>query len=78
MNAAEHELIARFHDLDPAARERVRARIAADPVQPAFDFDAWVAAVEAIRADVATHCEEDRPPLDGSALLRALHIDADL
>jgi hypothetical protein len=57
MSALEREIIEKFHQLDAEARQRVRAAIQAESsiVQvdgEPFDFEAWLAEVEVLRAEI--------------------------
>lgn len=57
MTALEQEIIEKFHQLDHAAQQRVRAAITGDTIVLApsnhdFDFDAWWAEVKALQFEI--------------------------
>lgn len=59
MSTPEHEIMEMFHQLHPAAKQRVRALIdretaieAAQADSSAFDFSTWWTAVETLQADI--------------------------
>ena len=67
MSALEREIIEKFHQLQPAAKQRIRAlieqEIAAEIQRAgasAFDYEAWFAEVEAVRVTL-------RPDTSGRA-----------
>lgn len=69
MSAIEREILEKFHQLQPPAKQRVLAMmqqtVASEIAQTEaakFDFTAWVQEVEALR--------EKLPRIDGIALLR--------
>jgi hypothetical protein len=58
MKTLEHEVIEKFRLLDKDAKKRVREIIEREidteqqPDEQAFDFDAWLAEVEALQTDI--------------------------
>jgi hypothetical protein len=52
MQSPEQEIIEKFHQLPHDAQIRVRAMLAAEAANPAFDFDAWVRDIETVRAQI--------------------------
>ena len=74
MNALEQEIIEKFYQLDPAAQQRVRKRLAEE--QPAsFDYDAWFHEVEALREEIrARHGDQS---IDGVGILRDIRAGDD-
>ena len=51
MNTLEREIIEKFQQLEPDAKQRVLQTLA-DTTQSSFDYDAWWAEVEALQADI--------------------------
>jgi hypothetical protein len=50
MSALEQEIIEKFQQLEPDAKQRVLQALTNDPL--AFDYDAWWAEVETLQADI--------------------------
>lgn len=66
MSALEREIMDLFHQLQPAAKQRIRLLIdreasnEAEPVDFAtFDYDAWWAEVEGLQADIRLRIGEN-------------------
>lgn len=57
MSALEHEIIEKFQQLQPDEKQRV-LQILKDTLQPAFDYDAWWAEVEALQTDIRARLGE--------------------
>lgn len=84
MSALEREIIEKFHQLQPAAKQRVRALIEqelASGIEPvdasAFDYDAWFRDVEMLRQQIrATHGDK-LPPMDVVGMLREIRDGED-
>jgi hypothetical protein len=60
VNAIELDIIEKFNQLDPEARQRVRQAIQSETIitqggDPDFDFDTWLAEVQTLRADIQAH-----------------------
>ena len=51
MNVLEQEIIEKFRQLEPDAKQRVLQTLA-DTAQSSFDYDAWWTEVEALQADI--------------------------
>lgn len=84
MSALEREIIEKFHQLQLAAKQRVRALIeqaVALEIQPAssstFDYDAWVAQVEALRQQIRDSHGDKMPSLDTVGILRDIRDGED-
>ncbi|MBI5670852.1 MAG: hypothetical protein HZC41_22905 [Chloroflexi bacterium] len=77
MSALEREIIEKFNQLQPAAKQRVRALIErelASEVEPvsasAFDYDAWFRDVETLRQQIRAAHADRLPPVDVVGMLR--------
>lgn len=84
MSALEREIIEKFHRLEPAAKQRVRALIEqeiASEVEPAdvaaFNYAAWFRDVDAIRQQIRASREENQPPIDVVGILRDIREGED-
>jgi hypothetical protein len=84
VNALEREIIEKFKQLQPAAKQRVRALIeqeaAAEAEQPdrsAFDYDSWLRDVEILRRQIRAARDERLPPFDVAAALRDIRDGED-
>ncbi len=84
MSAPEREIIEKFNQLQPAAKQRVRALIEqelASEIEPvdaaSFDYDAWFRDVETLRQQIrATHGGK-QPPMDVIGMLRDIRDGED-
>lgn len=77
MNALEREIIEKFHQLKPDAKQRVRALIEqaiANEVQQTdlstFDYDAWFRDVESLRQQIRASQGDKLPSIDVIGILR--------
>jgi hypothetical protein len=84
MSALEREIIEKFHQLPPDAKQRVRALIeqeVASEVEQAdastFDYPAWVQDVEALRQQIHVSHESNMPPIDVVGMLRDIRDGED-
>ncbi|MBC8098884.1 MAG: hypothetical protein H7Y11_05540 [Armatimonadetes bacterium] len=79
MSALEQAIIEKFQQLQPDAQLRVQALItqtmAAEPepvAPPAFDFEAWVREIEAIREQIRISNGGVFPSIDVVGMLREI------
>lgn len=84
MSALEREIIEKFHQLQPAAKQRVRAlieqEIASEVEQTdvaAFDYDAWFSNVEAVREQIRASYGDKLPSIDVVGMLRDIRDGED-
>jgi hypothetical protein len=84
MSALEREIIEKFHQLQPAAKLRVRALIeqavASEFNQAdgqAFNYAAWSRDVEAVREQIRTSHGDKLPPMDVVGMLRDIRSGED-
>jgi hypothetical protein len=84
MSTLEREIIEKFHQLAPAAKQRVWALIEqeiAAEVQQAdtseFDYAAWFREVETLRQQIRASHGDDLPPLDVVGMLRDIREGED-
>lgn len=82
MSALEQEILEKFHQLQPEAKQRVRALIAQEvdaetEDEPEFDFDTWMKEVEALRAEIIATRDPNLPPIDVVAMVRELRYGED-
>jgi hypothetical protein len=84
MSTLEHEIIEKFHQLQPAAKQRVRALIEqeiASEVEQAdtseFDYAAWVSNVEAVRQQIRASHGDKLPAMDVVGMLRDIRDGED-
>lgn len=84
MNALEREIIEKFHQLQPAAKQRVRALIeqemavaVAQADTSAFDYDTWCSAVEAVRQQIQASHGGNLPAMDVVGMLRDIRDGED-
>jgi hypothetical protein len=71
MNTLEREIMDKFHQLQPAAKLRVRALIEQVMTQEAevFDYDTWFREVEALRQQIRAIHEDNLTSLDAVGIL---------
>jgi|GEM_PF-907080 len=84
MNELEKEIIEKFHQLQPAAKQRVRAlieqEIASEVEQvntTAFDYAAWFSSVEAVRGQIRASRGDKLPTMDVVGMLRDIRDGED-
>jgi hypothetical protein len=84
MSALEREIIEKFQQLQPAAKQRVRAlieqEIASEVEQAdmtAFDYAAWFSNVEAVRQQIHTSHGDKLPAIDVVGMLRDIRDGED-
>jgi hypothetical protein len=64
MSALEQEIMDRFHQLEPAAKQRILNLMQEEVVtetktsEAAFDYEAWWADVHALQASIRSHLSE--------------------
>jgi len=82
MSTLEQEIIEKFHQLQPAAKRRVRAVIDREVIAdsetvsaPEFDYSAWFRNVEALREEIRSSRGE--APIDVIGLLRDIRDGED-
>jgi hypothetical protein len=80
----EHEIMEKFRQLRPAARQHVRALIeqeAASEVEQvdllAFDYDAWFRDVETLRQEIRAGQVDKLPPVDVVEILHDIREGED-
>lgn len=76
MSALEREIIEKFQQLQPAAKQRVRALIEQDIASITFDYDAWFRDVETLRQQIRTN-QAGSTPLDVVGILRDIRDGED-
>jgi len=84
MSVLEREIIEKFHQLQPAAKQRVRALIeqaVAAESEPAdgsaFDYAAWFGAVEVLRQQIRASHGDKLPRMDVVGMLRDIRDGED-
>lgn len=81
MSALEREIIEKFHQLQPAAKQRVRElieqEIAAEVEQVEFDYDRWFRNVETLRQQIRVSHGNKLPPMDVVGMLRDIRDGED-
>jgi hypothetical protein len=81
MSALEREIMEKFHQLQPAAKQRVRALIEQETVAEvehgAFDYDEWFRTVETLRQQIRASQDNKLPPVDVVGMLRDIHDGED-
>jgi hypothetical protein len=84
MSALEQEIIEKFHQLQPAAKRRVRAVIDQEVILESetvsaaeFDYAGWVRNIEALREEIRRTRGDTLPPTDVVGLLRDLRDGED-
>lgn len=81
MSALEREILEKFHQLQPAAKQRIRALIeqetAAEVEQGAFDYDGWFRNVETLRQQIRASQGNKLPPVDVVGMLRDIRDGED-
>lgn len=84
MSALEREIIEKFNQLQPAAKQRIRALIEqelASEIEPVdastFDYDAWFGDVETLRQQIRATQGDKQPPIDVVGMLRDIRDGED-
>lgn len=78
MGILEQEIIAKFHQLDAAAQQRVRDILLNEfSEQEVFNFDKWVADVQAIRQEIRSEHDGQYPMINGVDMLRDIRDSED-
>jgi hypothetical protein len=81
MSALEREIIEKFHQLQPAAKQRIRALIeqetSVEVESTEFDYDGWFRNVETLRQQIRTSQGNKLPPLDVVGMLRDIRDGED-
>jgi hypothetical protein len=75
LSSLEREIIEKFHQLQPDAKQRIRALIEQEVEQAegsTFDYDAWFRDVETLRQQMHKHA-----PIDIVGMLRDLRDGED-
>ena len=76
MSALEREIIEKFHQLQPAAKQRVWALIEQEvalttkQTEVAFDYATWSEDIKGLRQQIRATHEDMLPPLDVIGMLR--------
>jgi hypothetical protein len=76
MTTLEQEIVGKFHQLDPAAQQRVRhvieqeSTIAEMNDMPPFDYEAWFQDMEVLRQEIKDTHEGIMPSIDVVSILR--------
>lgn len=80
MSALEREIIEKFHQLQPAAKQRIRLLIeqetTAEVEQTGFDYDGWFRAVETLRQQIRIS-QSDKQSMDVVGMLRDIRDGED-
>ncbi|MBI1256201.1 MAG: hypothetical protein GC204_01900 [Chloroflexi bacterium] len=80
MSALEREIIEKFHQLQPDAKQRVRAFIEQEMEQAdssAFDYEAWMRDAEALRQQIRIDHGGKLPVIDVVGILRDIRDGED-
>lgn len=84
MSVIDREIIEKFHQLQPDAKQRVLAlieqEVAAEVVQAetsAFEYDTWFSNVEALRHQIRASHGDKQPALDVVGILRDIRDGED-
>jgi hypothetical protein len=83
MSALEREIIEKFHQLQPAAKQRVRALIEQEIASEeqadvsAFDYAAWFGDVEALRQQIRASYGDNLSAMDVVGMLRDIRDGED-
>lgn len=80
MSALEREIIEKFHQLQPAAKQRVRLLIeqeaAAEADKTGFDYDDWFSTVEMLRQQIRAGQGREQT-IDAVGMLREIRDGED-
>jgi hypothetical protein len=76
---AEREIMDKFHQLQPAAKLRIRALIEQEAAKQAeaFDYHTWFNEVEALRQQIRANHENNLASLDAVGILRDIRDGED-
>lgn len=81
MSALEREILEKFHQLQPAAKQRVWALIEQEAVaereQAEFDYDSWFRTVETLRQQIRASQSNKLPTVDVIGMLRDIRDGED-
>jgi len=84
MNSLDREIIEKFHQLKPVAKQRVRALIEQEVASEAkqsgaaeFDYSAWFGDVEALRQQIRASHGDKLPTMDVVGILRDIRDGED-
>lgn len=80
MSALEKEVIAKFYQLDSDAQQRVRDLISQETDltdTSAFDYEAWLQAIENLREEIRASHGDKLPPMDVVSILRDIRDGED-
>lgn len=81
MSTLEREIIEKFHQLQPAAKQRIRALIEQETVgeieQSQFDYEGWFRNIETLRQEIRTYQGNKPMPIDVVAILRDMRDGED-
>lgn len=81
MSTLEREIMEKFHQLQPAAKQRIRALIEQETVaeveQAEFDYDGWFRNVETLRQQIRASQSNKLPPVDVVGMLRDIRDGED-
>jgi hypothetical protein len=81
LSALEREIIEKFHQLHPAAKQRIRAlieqEISVEVEATEFDYDGWLRNVETLRQQLHTTQGHQHPTLDVVGMLRDIREGED-
>ncbi len=84
MSALEREIIEKFHQLQPAAKLRVRALIEQEGASEfnqadvsEFNYAAWLRDIEMLRQQIRSSHADKLPPMDVVAMLRDIRDGED-
>lgn len=76
MSALEREIMERFHQLQPAAKQRIRALIEQETVtkveQAEFDYEGWFRNIETLRQQIRASQGDQLPSMDVVGILRGI------
>lgn len=79
MSALEREIIEKFHQLQPAAKQRIRLLIeqeAAEADKTGFDYDDWFRTVETLRQQIGIN-QGSEQAIDAVGMLREIRDGED-
>lgn len=81
MSALEREIMEKFHQLQPAAKQRIRELIEQETVeeseQAEFDYDGWFRNVETLRQQIRATQGNKLPSIDMVGMLRDIRDGED-
>lgn len=80
MNALEREIMEKFHQLQPAAKQRIRALIEQETAETEsfeFDYDGWFRTIETLRQYIRTSQSDMMASVDVVGMLRDIRDGED-